>query len=125
MTNTAYMKKRIFPAMLIACITLLSVACSKDKDIVTGTESHIGTDTVYMRGSVYTPASLTVMPGIKVTWINDDNVTHTVTADDGSFNSGDIVAGSKFSFTFTTLGTYNYHCGRHAGMTGTVFVATR
>ena len=57
-----------------------------------------------------------------VTWVNNDNAPHTVTADDGSFNSGNIAPGGSFSFTFTTAGTYKYHCTYHPWMTGTVVV---
>lgn len=70
----------------------------------------------------FNPASITVAPGTTVVWTNRDNVAHTVTADDGSWGSGTLAQGGMFSHTFTTAGTYAYHCAIHPGMTGSVIV---
>lgn len=70
----------------------------------------------------FSPASLTVKVGAKVTWTNNDSVTHTVTADQGAFDSGDLAPGKSFSFTFTKAGTYSYHCNIHRSMTATIVV---
>jgi len=72
----------------------------------------------------YSPATITVVIGTNntVTWTNDDISIHTVTANDNSFNSGDIAPGASFTFTFTTPGTYPYHCVYHSWMSGTVVV---
>jgi plastocyanin len=71
----------------------------------------------------FTPGSLSVSVGTTVKWTNNDGVTHTVTANDGSsFDSGPIAAGASFSFKFMTAGTFNYHCTIHSGMTGTIVV---
>ena len=79
---------------------------------------------VSMKGSVFTPKSVTIRPGGKVTWINDDSVVHTVTADDGSFDSGVIATGGRHEHTYAKAGTYGYKCSYHPGMEGTVVVAT-
>src|SRR5581483_936940 len=70
----------------------------------------------------FAPASLTVKVGTKVTWTNNDSATHTVTALQGAFDSGDLPTGQSFSFTFTKAGTYNYHCAIHSSMTATIIV---
>lgn len=72
----------------------------------------------------YLPPTITVVIGKNntVTWINDDNVPHTVTADDGSFNSGNLNQGDSWTHVFTTPGTYPYHCDYHPWMHGTVIV---
>ncbi|MDG6900613.1 MAG: cupredoxin domain-containing protein [Nitrososphaerota archaeon] len=72
----------------------------------------------------FTPNSITVVIGVNntVTWTNNDNSPHTVTADGGSFDSGNLAPGATFSFTFTTAGTYKYHCVYHPWMTATVVV---
>jgi plastocyanin len=69
----------------------------------------------------FNPKSLTVKVGTKVTWTNQDSVTHTVTADQGAFNST-VPSGNSFSFTFTKAGTYAYHCMIHPSMTATIVV---
>ena len=69
----------------------------------------------------FTPNSLTVKVGTKVTWTNHDSVTHTVTANQGAFTSP-VLPGSSFSFTFTKAGTYAYHCMIHPYMMATIVV---
>jgi plastocyanin len=70
----------------------------------------------------FSPATLSVSVGTKVTWTNNDSVTHTVTADQGAFDSSHLSPGSSFSFTFSKAGTYTYHCNIHASMKATVIV---
>ncbi|OQP62880.1 hypothetical protein A3860_26585 [Niastella vici] len=75
-----------------------------------------------MQNMSFSVASLTVKAGTTVTWTNNDNVTHTVTADDNSFNSGDITAGHSYTKTFSVQGTFPYHCIYHSMMKATVIV---
>jgi len=72
----------------------------------------------------FSPSTITVVIGVNntVVWNNDDSVPHTVTANDGSFSSGNLNPGDSYSFTFTTPGTYAYHCSYHSWMKGTVIV---
>jgi plastocyanin len=72
----------------------------------------------------YSPSHFTVVIGKNntVTFVNQDSTTHTVTALDGSFNSGDILAGKSWTHTFTTAGTFSFHCIYHSFMTGQVTV---
>ncbi len=72
--------------------------------------------------SPYSPGTLTVAAGTTVTWVNQDVVIHTVTSDDGLFDSGNMLPGGRFSFTFTTQGSFTYHCIPHEYMRGTVVV---
>jgi manganese oxidase len=69
----------------------------------------------------YSPSVVTVDRGVIVIWLNDDNVAHTVTAGDKSFDSGDIMPGGSFKHVFDIGGTYNYYCAHHSE-TGTVNV---
>lgn len=75
-------------------------------------------------GKAYSPDPLTVVVGVNSTvqWVNNDNAPHTVTANDASFDSGNVAQGQSFTFTFTKPGTYQYHCVYHPWMTGTVIV---
>ena len=78
---------------------------------------------VSMKDIKFNPGTVTIKPGGKVTWTNDDSVGHDVTADD--FESGSpvgIEGGSTFSHTFKKAGTYDYVCSVHPGMKGTVKV---
>jgi plastocyanin len=70
----------------------------------------------------YNPSSLTLKAGTTVSWTNNDMVDHTVTANDGSFDSGAIKMGGTYSHTFSTTGTFSYHCTFHANMKASVVV---
>ncbi|MDD4988851.1 MAG: cupredoxin family copper-binding protein [Candidatus Pacebacteria bacterium] len=78
---------------------------------------------VSISGFKFNPAQLTVKAGTKVTWTNQDSVPHTVTSDsENVLNSPRLSQGQSFSFTFTTPGTYAYHCEVHPMMRATVVV---
>jgi plastocyanin len=70
----------------------------------------------------FTPATVTIAVGGTVIWTNNGPSTHTVAADDGSFDSGNLSQGKTFSHTFQTAGTFSYHCGVHPFMKATVIV---
>ena len=70
----------------------------------------------------FSPATLTIAVGSTVIWKNTSQVAHTVTSDDGTFDSGNLPAGGTFRFTFTTPGKFDYTCNYHPWMTGTIIV---
>jgi plastocyanin len=75
----------------------------------------------------FSPKSLSVQAGDTVVWTNQGSVAHTVTADNGSFNSGSLSPGQSFSQTFASSGIVAYHCMFHGaaggiGMSGRITV---
>jgi plastocyanin len=80
-------------------------------------------DAVSIADFAFTPDRLEVEPGTEVTWTNEDPTAHTVTAGDGSFDSGTLEDGARFSFRFDRPGTFGYACVIHPTMRGTVRVA--
>ena len=82
--------------------------------------------TVSISDFAFKPASLTVKKGTTVTWTNQDDVQHSVVPDAGDnsdFEGGPLLAkGETYEWTFDNTGTYEYHCGPHPQMTGTVVV---
>lgn len=79
---------------------------------------------VHVAGSAFDPAAAAIAVGDTVVWHNHDAFAHTVTSDDGRFtSSGNLGTGASYSFTFTTAGTYAYHCAIHPTMRGSVAVA--
>ena len=91
-----------------------------------GASSSSGSAQATMSGNVavsisnfaFDPSPLTVKVGSTVTWTNNDNASHNVVADDGSFKSDTLAKGATFSFTFTKAGTYQYYCSFHGGPNG-------
>lgn len=77
---------------------------------------------VSLAGRAFSPAALEVSVGDTVTWINDDDSEHTVTANAGAFDSGALAEGATFSYTFDTAGEFAYRCLFHDSMQGTVVV---
>ncbi|HLF41822.1 MAG TPA: plastocyanin/azurin family copper-binding protein [Acidimicrobiia bacterium] len=90
---------------------------------------------VTIQRSRFTPRDVTVPAGETVVWTNNDGVGHSVTADDGSFDShpgcggvtgGCMNRGETFSTTFTRPGRVTYYCRTHGGpgrgMVGSVTV---
>jgi plastocyanin len=70
----------------------------------------------------FEPGTVSVPAGATVTWTNSGSRPHTVTADDGSFDSGRLDPGEQFSQTFDQPGTFTYHCGFHPEMQGSIVV---
>jgi plastocyanin len=68
------------------------------------------------------PQTVTVPVGATVTWINRDDIPHTVVSTDGVFKSKVRDTDEKFSYTFTKAGTYPYYCSVHPKMTGQIVV---
>lgn len=122
------MKQRTFHVTILIVIAgILLLGCSKSNNSNSGYNNNPPPTTttgsnVAISNMNFTPSSLTVKAGTTVTWVNNDNITHTVTADDGSFTSGDLKYGNSYSHTFSTAGTYAYHCKYHSSMTGSVIV---
>src|SRR5258708_32039372 len=68
------------------------------------------------------PQTVAVPVGATVTWINHDDIPHTVVSTDGVFKSKVRDTDETFSYTFTKAGTYPYFCSVHPKMTGKVVV---
>lgn len=81
-----------------------------------------GQNAITIQNFAFSPATLTVKVGDKVTWTNQDSVGHSATADDGSFDTGVFGQGQSASTTFSKAGTYTYHCSVHPMMKGTIIV---
>lgn len=90
-------------------------------------QAPAGAVTINLKDFAFSPKTTTVKVGTKVTFVNQDNAKHTVTADDGAFNSKDVGAGQVFTLTFDKPGTIQYYCEYHGDkggvdMSGTITV---
>jgi len=107
------------PSAACVNVTIFSGASSAPSGYTAGQKTTFG----------YTPDVVTVVIGTNNTvyWTNNDAAPHTVTSDTAglfdSGNSGPLTSqGGTYQFTFTTPGTYAYHCSFHPWMQGTVVV---
>ncbi|HEY2594539.1 MAG TPA: amidase [Chloroflexota bacterium] len=71
----------------------------------------------------FAPTTTSIAPGTWVTWSNDGQDAHTVTADDGTFDSGNLDPSEGFAWYFAQAGTWQYTCSLHPWMAGTIVVA--
>lgn len=101
--------RRDFGIAVVATM-LLPVSAARAEDM----EVHID-------NFVFAPAHLTVKIGQTVTWMNRDDIPHTVVCP-GKFRSKTLDTDDKFAFTFTAAGEYKYFCSLHPHMTGSIRV---
>jgi plastocyanin len=115
---------------VIASMALLLAGCgggssssSSAKSGGSSTQTAVAGSGVKISDFKFSPASVTVKPGVRVTVSNEDSATHTVTADDGhSFDTGDIAQGQLHTISISKPGSYPYHCAIHPFMHGTLVV---
>jgi plastocyanin len=117
---------RIRSLVLALVLVGAAAACGSSSSSgtpTTGSGSPGPGNTVTIKDFKFTPASLTVKVGTKVTFINEDTTTHTATSQGGStISSGNLAHGQSYTVTFTKAGTYQYICSIHPYMKGTVTV---
>ena len=90
---------------------------------VPGNGQQASQQTVTIQNYAFNPVSLTISKGTTVSRINEDTAPHSVVSDDGTFSSpATLSLGQTFSYTFNDPGTFNYHCGVHPTMKGTITV---
>jgi plastocyanin len=98
--------------LLIGAVLLLGAS---------GATAFQGTD-VHTVGQTYQPDTLAVAAGTAVHFFNDDTDIHTITARDGSFDSGLMFQGQNWTYVFNNPGTYDYYCLPHPWMLGKIVV---
>ena len=115
---------RLSPLLIAMALPLLLLAlalsaCAAKPAAPTHAAMH-----VTIQNYAFSPQSITVAPGTTVIWTNEDSVNHVVTSDTGAWPDSDSLATNQtFSHTFTTAGTYPYHCAYHPSMTARVIVS--
>jgi len=120
---------------LVSCCAGMLAGCSGlSVTNATGKGGNTGpTASLTIQNYSYAPPQLTIAVGTKVTWTNKGPDPHSVTSDSTGFDSGALDAptgngyggmttGGFFQVTFSTPGTYTYHCMFHAQMHGSITV---
>jgi len=95
---------------------------AKPRTAAKNMQSGTAANQVVIENFSFAPATLTVKAGTKVTWINRDDVPHTVNENDKRFKSGTMDTDEQFSYTFSSPGTFSYFCALHPRMTGQIIV---
>jgi plastocyanin len=92
------------------------------KQTTSSQKNQFGTSQIGIENFSFTPSTITVRVGTKVTWINHDDVPHIVMDTDKHFVSPVLDADQQFSYKFVAPGTYTYYCSIHPKMTARVIV---
>jgi len=108
----------------ICVATVLAVAILATAAAFSAASAQVANTEVKIDEFAFAPQRVTVKAGTTVIWINDDDIPHTVASSSKLFKSKALDTKDKFSFTFTTPGTYEYFCSLHPHMTGTIVVET-
>jgi plastocyanin len=106
----------------IALMLILPASGSRESSVQAQQQTQGANAEVKIDNFSFGPATLTVSAGTTVTWINQDDIPHTVVSDDKVFKSKVLDTDEKFSFTFSKPGSYPYFCSIHPKMTGKVVV---
>ena len=110
----------VVPVIALLAIGLTQLLASDDG---TSAATPTGGNAIAIRNFAFAPPTITAAPGARIVVTNGDSTTHTVTASDKSFDTGNLAGGAKATITAPTKpGTYSYICDIHQYMQGTVKV---
>ncbi|MBT9160038.1 MAG: Amicyanin [Dehalococcoidia bacterium] len=119
----------IFTLVSAFLLMFVTLACPPAPAVTTPAEEEatpeevISTETtVTIEGFAFNPREVKIKAGGTVIWQQKDSAPHTVTSDDGKFDSGSLNQGENWSFTFEKPGIYEYHCRPHPWMKAKVIV---
>jgi len=90
--------------------------------ILAATEVRADEAVVRIENFTFNPPELTVKPGTTVTWINADDIPHSVVEEKAKFRSHVLDSDERFSTTFADAGELSYFCGLHPHMRGKIIV---
>jgi len=102
----------------VLCRAAMGIALS----ILAATSVAATTWEVAVNNFNFSPPDLQIRLGDTVHWTNSTGTPHTVTSDGGAFDSGAASVNFSFTHTFTTSGSFDYHCEVHPSMVGTIEV---
>ena len=114
-------RERIWIGMLVVLVTIATLVLGTGK-ATAADQPAAGSAEVKIDNFSFGPSPLTVAVGTEVTWINRDDIPHTIVSTDGVFKSKVRDTDEKFSYRFTKAGTYSYYCSIHPKMTGKIVV---
>ena len=106
---------------LVTVLVTLNVTDDSTSSASGGGATKAGAGTaIDIKNFQYSPDPITVKVGAKIVVTNSDGTVHTLTADDKSFDTGDLDGGATKAITIAKAGKYAYHCTIHNYMTGTI-----
>ncbi|WP_213228781.1 cupredoxin family copper-binding protein [Caballeronia sp. NK8] len=114
-----FLRKAAFALIVKGVVSAIPTACAQEpvQQVAMATAPTVSIDNF-----AFNQAAITVPVGTKVTWVNHDDMLHTIADEGKTFKSDPLDSGESFSHVFDKPGTYKYFCSLHPHMTGTVVV---
>jgi len=109
-------RRGLWPAMVAFGLLLVPAA---------GQAAPAATKSVSIKSTAFSPTSVTIKTGDRITWKNTDSKSHQVVSDGGLFASPILGANKTYSFTFTKAGTFHYHDGLYPSHKAKIVVQAR
>jgi plastocyanin len=121
------LRLKVGAGVLVLSGALLLAACGSSGPPMSGSAGATGSSSsatsITISNFMFQPMSLSVAAGATVKVTNKDSATHTLTASNGQFNTGDIMQDQTKTFKAPSKpGTYHYICSIHQYMMGTIIV---
>ena len=125
MRRLSYLATIATAALLLLVLVPAAGAQTEGQGVVVVPTTEISTiDILLIEDNYFEPTDALVERGTTLMWVNHGQEQHTVTADDGQFDSGVLNPGDYFLTTVEGSGTLTYHCTLHPEMTGSITVAS-
>jgi plastocyanin len=110
-------RKWIFVAAALVLVVLFALYRHTTSRAINASRVEVNIDNF-----TFSPLAVHVKLGTQVTWINHDDIPHTVVEDNKAFKSPVLDTDEKFAFTPSKAGTYRYYCSIHPKMTAKLVV---
>jgi plastocyanin len=117
----SHLRSAAFGTSLVAAVAL-ALALIHENNQVGAPDAPIEPTQVSIDNFSFSPQSVEVLAGTTVTWINHDDVPHTIKDTARQFKSNTLDTDDSYSLTFTKPGEYSYFCGIHPHMVGKIVV---
>jgi plastocyanin len=125
MSDTHKSTRAAFAALALVAAVLTAAVMARTDPMTPGSPTPGPTSApiaVKITRFAFSPQKVVIPVGGSVTWTNNDDVAHTATASDNSFDSGNLANGQSWTHVFAKAGKYSYICSYHPNMTGTIVV---
>jgi plastocyanin len=112
--------KRIYTLIILSVTALLLISAGIAAVEPSPSPAAVKEVNVTIASFAFAPAEITIAPGTKVTWTNNDSMRHNTVFE--TFKGPLLAKGESWSTVFDKTGTYAYYCGPHPWMKATVIV---
>ena len=115
--------KQFVLAALFLFFSIIFISCEKKSGIANPAGGNLPTNYIFINSNEVTPSSLRIIRGGSITFVNNDDSTHSFSSYDTSFlKTGPIAPHTSFVFRKDTTGVYPYYCVQHPTVTGVIII---